>query len=721
MAELLLELLSEEIPARMQAQAAADLKRLVGDGIEAAKLRYRSAEAHVTPRRLTLVVDGLPEKQPDVVEERRGPRSDAPERAIQGFLRSVGVSRDQVEERRLAKGTFLFAVIKRKGRPTAEVLVEVLDRALATLPWPKSMRWADHSVRWVRPLHSIVCLLGGQVVPIRFGPVTAGATTTGHPFLHPKRIAVADFADYRAKLAGAAVIIDAEERRARILSGAERLATAEGLSLRRDKGLLAEVSGLVEWPVPLIGQIDAAFMGVPPEVLITAMRTHQKYFSLLDGEGRLAPRFIVVANIEGKDGGRAIVAGNERVLRARLADAKFFWDNDRKQTLESRLEKLAERVFHAKLGSDRERADRLARLAAELATEIGADPHLAARAALLCKTDLTTDMVGEFPELQGVMGRYYAEADGEPAEVVKAIGEHYAPQGPDDRCPSAPLSVAVALADKIDTLVGFFGIGERPTGSGDPFALRRAALGAIRLIVESGLRLRLLKVFDSAARPYREAVMIKAAGEASGEEEQSITVPGFASVARPGWDEPHERTSWELLDFFADRLKVYLRDRGVRHDLISAVFAVGGEDDLVRLLARVNALKDFLATDDGANLLIAYKRASNIVRIEEKRDQTSYEGTAEEWLLSESEEKELYRALIAAQEQIRELLKGERFSEAMQVVARLRPPVDAFFDSVTVNCEDARLRANRLRLLSQIRLALRGIADFSQIEGQTEG
>jgi glycyl-tRNA synthetase beta chain len=457
------------------------------------------------------------------------------------------------------------------------------------------------------------------------------------------------------------------------------------------------VVGLVEWPVPMIGRIDAAFMDVPQEVLITAMRAHQKYFSLLNADGRLAPRFVVVANTPGKEGGKDIVAGNERVLRARLADAKFFWDQDRKQRLEDRVKGLGERVFHAKLGSDLERVGRVALLTRELAAHVQADADLAERAARLCKADLTTEMVGEFPELQGVMGRYYGLNDGEPAEVADAIAEHYSPLGPGDRCPSAPVSVAVALADKIDSLVGFFAIDEKPTGSKDPFALRRAALGVIRLIVENRLRLPLLDVFDAAAKFY--------------------SMPSDGELLRPGWSEPHERISWDLLDFFADRLKAHLRVEGVRHDLITAVFARGGEDDLVRLLTRVDALKDFLETDDGANLLTAYRRASNIVRIEEKKDTTSYEGEADERLLSQAEETELYNTLDKAKRGIAEALAGERFGDAMACLAKLRPPVDAFFDNVTVNCEDARLRVNRLRLLAQIRSALGGVADFSHIEG----
>ncbi len=691
MAELLLELFSEEIPARMQARAAEDLKRLVCDGLKGAGLAVERADAFVTPRRLTLVAAGLPHRQPDVSEERRGPRVDAPEAAIAGFLRGVGLDRDQVEERQTPKGAFLFARIERAGRPTTEVLMAVLGEAIARLPWPKSMRWGTGSVRWVRPLHSILALFDGTVVPVAFGAVSAGAGSRGHRFLAPEPFTVDSFAEYRDKLRAARVILDREERKAIIRDRSAALSAAEGLTVRDDENLLDEVCGLVEWPVPMLGRIDAAFMDLPPEVLITAMRSHQKYFSLEDAAGHMAPRFIVVTNTEGVDGGRAIVSGNERVLRARLADARFFWDSDRTVSLESRVARLGERIFHARLGTDRQRAERLEALARSLAASGHANPDLAARAARLAKADLTSGMVGEFPELQGIMGRYYAMHDGEHPAVAEAIGHHYAPQGPSDVCPTAPVSVVVALADKLDTLAGFFGIGEKPTGSGDPFALRRAALGAIRLIVETGLRVALRPALAAAGDGYRRQ-----------------GVDGFV---------PEPELTGQLLDFIADRLKVHLRGEGVRHDLIAAVFAGGDEDDLVRLLARVKALEDFLATEDGANVLTAYKRASNIVRIEEDKDRKSYEGRADVKLLTQQEETALFQALEAAGPEIGRHITGEQFSEAMAVVAGLRRSVDAFFDHVTVNCEEIDLRVNRLRLLSQIRSALRGVADFSQIEG----
>lgn len=699
--ELLLELFSEEIPARMQAGAAEALERLVLDGLKKNGLGDGlTARRYVTPRRLTLVIEGLPEAQPDVSEERRGPRADAPEKAIQGFLNANGVTLEQCEKRETPKGTFLFVTIEKKGRRTAEVLKEVIEEALPALPWPKSMRWADKPARWVRPLHSILCLFGGAVVPVSFAGLTAGNTTRGHRFLAPDAFAVEAFADYQAKLRAAYVLLDPAERAERIRAGATELAAAEGLTLKEDEGLLREVAGLVEWPVVLMGRIDEAFMDVPDEVLTTSMRAHQKYFSVLGRDGRLAPRFVVVSNMESADGGAAIVAGNERVLRARLSDAKFFWDQDRKARLESRVARLKERVFHAKLGTDWDKVQRVRALAGELATYVpDADPAQVDRAALLAKADLSTGMVGEFPELQGVMGRYYALHDGEDPAVADAVAEHYSPLGPNDACPTKPVSVAVALADKIDTLVGFWGIDEKPTGSKDPFALRRAALGVIRLVLENRLRVPLLHVFHRAAQNYVGDTHI-----------------GGDPIAQPveGLNPDVEA---DLLAFFADRLKVHLREQGVRHDLISAVFALGGEDDLVRLLARVDALARFLGTEDGANLLVAYRRAANIVRIEEKKDGRSYDEPVVEADLREEEEKVLAGALADTEESVKAALAKEDFAGAMAALARLRGPVDAFFDRVTVNAEDARLRANRLRLLSVIVRAMGGVADFSRVEG----
>jgi glycyl-tRNA synthetase beta chain len=696
MAELLLELLSEEIPARMQARAAEDLQRLVCDGLAKAQLGFTQAQAYVTPRRLALHVEGLPARQPDVREEKKGPRVGAPAAAVEGFIRSAGLAGiDAADVRDTDKGKVYFAVIERAGRPAGDVIAEVVAAVIAAFPWPKSMRWSDGRLRWVRPLHSILGLLDGQPIPLSVEqggaapPLIAGRDTEGHRFLAAGRFSVAGFADYAERLAQGHVILDQRQRRARIAAEVARLGADAGLTVRDDPALLDEVTGLVEWPVPLIGRIDERFMDVPPEVLITAMRSHQKYFALLKPDAALAPRFIAVANTETADGGAAVIAGNERVLRARLADAKFFWDQDRAKPLASRVPKLAERVFHARLGSDLQRTERLAALARDLAAACGADPDLAARAAHLCKADLMTGMVGEFPELQGIMGRYYALHDGEAPEVADAIAEHYAPKGPSDRCPQAPVSVAVALADKIDTLVGFFAIDEKPTGSGDPYALRRAALGVIRLVVENRLRLPLRPIVVRSRELY---------GAALGSIDQ-------------------DQLAAELLTFFADRLKVHLREQGVRHDLVTAVFADGAEDDLLRLLARVAALKDFLDTDDGANLLIAFRRAANIVRIEEKRDGKTFDGEADPAVFVQDEETELYRSLEAAHSGIAEALAAERFADAMACVAALRGPVDAFFDHVTVNSDDPAERSNRLRLLAQIRSALSGVADFSHVEG----
>jgi glycyl-tRNA synthetase beta chain len=695
MAELLLELFSEEIPARMQARAGEDLKRLVTDKLKEAGLAFTEALAFTTPRRLTLVVDGLPLAQPDVTEEKRGPRVGAPDQAVQGFLKAAGLANlEQCEKRDTGKGEFWFAVVKKKGVKTSTLLPALLAESFAALPWPKSMRWAGHQYRWVRPLHSVVATFDGAVlngaVDLGGNMIRFGNVTTGHRFLDPREITVASFADYKAKLRESYVIVDPAERRATIKAQTDRLAAAEGLSVKPDEALLDEVTGLVEWPVALMGRIGEQFMEIPPEVLTTSMRVNQKYFSLLDKGGKLAPRFLVVANMETKDGGKAIVAGNERVLRARLSDAKFFWDQDRKVKLEERVPALKDIIFHAKLGTVADKISRIQALAAELAVQIpGADVDQVRSAALLAKADLTTGMVGEFPELQGVMGRYYAMQEGEKQAVADAIAEHYAPLGPADRCPTAPVSVAVALADKIDSLVGFFSIDEKPTGSKDPFALRRAALGIIRLIVENKLRLPLLVVFKSAERLLAEQVP----------------------------DVSGKLNAQELLGFFADRLKVALREKGVRHDLISAVFALGGEDDLVRLLARVDALKTFLDGEDGANLLVAYRRASNIVRIEEKKDSKTYNSGVDVALLRQGEEKALHQALVTSGDVGGRALGSEDFAGAMAALAQLRRPVDSFFDKVTVNCDEAELRANRLRLLSEIRATLNRVADFSQIEG----
>jgi len=695
MPELLIELFSEEIPARMQGRAADDLKRLVTEKLAASGLSFTRADAYVTPRRLALVVDGLPAMQEDVNEEKKGPRVGSPDQAVQGFLKSAGLtSLDQCEKRTVGKAEFWFAVIRRKGQSTAAVLPAIVNSSIAAFPWPKSMRWADNKLIWVRPLQSAIALFGGKAIEgsIELGAASIkfGEYSFGHRFLAPVGFRVTGFADYKAQLQAAKVMLDPVERRDMILREAEDAAKREGLTLKQDVGLLEEVTGLVEWPRIVVGSIDTAFMELPPEVMVTSMRAHQKYFALLNKDGSLASRFLVVSNMEtDEEGQKNIVAGNERVLRARLSDAKFFYDQDRKTALENRVPDLHTRVFHALLGTVADKVSRMQALLSKIVPAIpGCDADEAREAALLCKADLSSGMVGEFPELQGVMGRYYALHDGETPAVADAIRDHYAPLGPNDRCPTAPVSVAVALADKLDTLAGFWSIGEKPTGSKDPFALRRAALGIIRLIIENKLRLPLRRVFAKA-----------------------LLRLGVDDEARA------EALTADLLAFFADRLKVHLREQGVRHDLITAVFARGGDSDIVRILARVEALKDFLAAADGANLLVAYRRASNIVEIEEKKDKMRHDGAINPGLLRLDEEKALQHKLSDARAAMDTLLRMENFGGAMMALANLRAPVDAFFDKVTVNAPEADLRANRLRLLSEIRRTLGAVADFSRVEG----
>lgn len=706
MAELLLELFSEEIPSRMQARAAADLggaliKLLREDCGFVEAITSNSVRVFATPRRLTAVVDGVPTEQADMTDERRGPRIDAPDKAIAGFLRSVGLeSIDACEQRETKKGTFYYAVIERKGRPTDEILAEYVPLLIEKFSWPKSMRWGETSLRWVRPLQSVLCVFDGKTVPgaLSLGSgVKGGANslafsnrTRGHRWLAPDEFEVTAFADYQTSLMAAKVILDPSDRRTIIADGASELAQSAGLEFDAGDPLLGEVAGLVEWPVCLLGRIEDAFMEVPPEALVTSMKTHQKYFPLHDAAGKLANRFIVVANIAAPDGGDAIRAGNERVLRARLHDARFFWDQDRKASLESRLPRLGDIVFHARLGSVGDKARRLETLAANVARCVsGADSAAAARAARLCKADLVTGMVAEFADLQGIMGRYYAEHDGESSAVAEAIAEHYAPAGPSDRCPTAPESVALALADKLDSLTGFFSIDEKPTGSKDPFALRRAALGVIRLILDNGLRLPLRSVLADAAALHNLAI--------DGREPKLVAD--------------------ELITFFADRLRVHMRDRGLSHDLVSAVLAVADNDDLVRLVARAEALKTFLGTDDGANLLRAFRRAANIVAIEEKKDGAIFEGSIDHNLMEADEESALNERLDAATKTIEAALADEEFGAAMSALATLRAPLDVFFDNVTVNADDGAVRANRLRLLARIRAALAPVADFTEIEG----
>ncbi|MCY3756009.1 MAG: glycine--tRNA ligase subunit beta [Alphaproteobacteria bacterium] len=683
MSELLVELLSEEIPARMQDRARRDFERLVLDGLKEANLAHGASRAFATPRRIVLVVEGLPERQPDRTEERKGPRVGAPDRAVEGFLKAAGLeSLEECERRQQGKAEFWFAVRRVPGRPARDVLAEIVAGAVSGLAWPKSMRWGDAPMRYVRPLRGVLAIFGGEALP---GGIEIDGTearldfsnrTQGHRFMAPEPFSVTGFADYEAKLRAAFVLIDAEERMQRIREGAP-----EGVRL--SERLLAENAGLTEWPVPVVGEFDPAFLELPPEVLVTSMESHQRYFPMEDEAGGLAPRFLFAANIEAADGNAAVRAGNERVLRARLADARFFWDQDRMRRLEDRLPALDRVVFHARLGSVGDKVRRLERLAEWLSPFVpGADAARCRQAVRLAKADLVTGMVGEFPELQGVMGRYYALGEGLDADIANALAAHYRPQGPGDEAPSAPVSVTSALADKFDTLAGFFSIDERPTGSRDPFALRRAALGIVRIVLEGGLRL-----------PLRRA--IAAALEGYGAEEGADA----------------------LFAFFEDRLKAHLRERGARHDLVSAVFALGDEDDLTRLMARVAFLERFVDEEDGANLLAACKRAGSILAIEEKKDSTSYGADADPSAFAVEAERALHDALERASTAATRAIEAEDFSAATQALATLRAPVDRFFDEVTVNAEDAALRANRLRLLAGIRAATAGVADFSRIEG----
>ena len=682
MPDLLLEFFSEEIPARMQARAADDLKKMVTDRLVAAGLTYEGAKAFATPRRLALTVQGVPSRAPDLKEERKGPKVGAPEQAIAGFLRAAGLtSIDQATVQADKKGDFYVAITEKEGKPALDLLAVMIPEIVRGFPWPKSMRWGAQSAKagslsWVRPLHSIVATFGPEteepvVVPFDIDGIAGGDVTRGHRFLSPGEIQVRRFDDYVAKLESAKVVLDATRRMDIIRADAKNAAFAQGYELVEDEGLLAEVAGLVEWPVVLMGEFDKSFLAIPGEVVRSTIRTNQKCFVLRDPQtAKLVNKFILVANIEASDGGKAIVAGNERVIRARLSDAKFFYETDLKTPLEARLPKFSQIVFHEKLGTQEERIARIVALAGQLAPLVGADVAKAERAAQLCKADLLTEVVGEFPELQGLMGKYYAEAQNEDEAVAHACEDHYRPKGPDDLVPADPVSIAVALADKIDTLVGFWAIDEKPTGSKDPYALRRAALGVIRIIIDNQLRLSLNK------------------------------------IAKP-----------ELLAFFADRLKVQLREQGARHDLVDAVFALEGQDDLLMVVRRVEALGKFLDSDDGKNLLAGVKRASNILRIEEKKDGKSYNGAVDGKLLDAAEEKALASAVATAKSEASAAVAKEDFAAAMTALAKLRPFVDAFFDKVTVNADDKEVRANRLTLLNEIREATRAVAGFSKIEG----
>ncbi len=720
MPDLLIELFSEEIPARMQTRAGEDLKKRITDGLVEAGLTYAGAAALTTPRRLTLAIEGLLSESPTIREERKGPKVGAPDKAIEGFLRGAGLTRDQLEERDTPKGAVYFATIEKAGRPAAEIVAEVLEATIRNFPWPKSMRWGSGPLRWVRPLHSILCILtdeaGAQVVPLEVEGITSGDTTEGHRFMAPSRFAVTSFDDYATKLKRSFVVLSPEERAEHIWNDAQNLAFAAGLEVVDDKGLLTEVAGLVEWPVVLMGQIDDEFLNLPPEVLQTSMKEHQKFFSVQNPKTGRIERFITVANRETADNGATILAGNQKVLSARLADAKFFWENDlrtvKSDGFEPWVEKLDTVTFHAKLGSQGERVNRIAALAHELAPAVGADPALAMMAAQACKADLSSEMVFEFPELQGLMGRYYAEAAEMPAEVGQASEEHYSPLGPSDDVPTAPVSVAVALADKLDTLTGFWAIDEKPTGSKDPFALRRAALGVIRLATANEIRLDLEKSLVLQVERNQEAARSRKIDDVqdfdSIEDMDSI---GVADECSP------EEISADLLSFFHDRLKVFLRDEGIRHDIIDACIAMDGNDDLNLLVKRARALNAVIATEDGENLVQGFKRANNILTQAEEKDGVEYSYGADVKFAETDSEKALFAALDGAQKEIDTALKAEDFPSAMSAMAALRGPVDAFFEDVQVNTDNDILRRNRLNLLSQIRQVCSSVADLSKIEG----
>ncbi|WP_029415707.1 glycine--tRNA ligase subunit beta [Brevundimonas bacteroides] len=780
MPQLLLELFSEEIPARMQAQAARDLERMAGERLKAAGLAYEALTTFAGPRRLTLVVEGLPAATPDRSEELKGPKASAPEQALEGFLRKTGLTRDQLTER----DGVLYAVIEQKGRATADLIPEMVEGIIRTFPWPKSMRWGDGTLTWVRPLKRIVCLFDGKVVPFivtdgspelggRAPGIESFDATEGHRFMGTGRpLKVRSFEDYRKQLEDNYVLLDQADRKLDILEGARSACRARGLELVEDDGLLEEVSGLAEWPTPILGDMDPSFLDLPPEVIRLSMKTHQKYFAVRDpATGGLAPNFVVVANVEATDGGKALAAGNSRVLSARLNDARFFWDEDRKVGFDAWLKKLEGVTFHAKLGTMAERVERIAALAREIAPLVGADPDQAERAARLAKGDLASGMVGEFPELQGIMGGYYARAEHGDA-IADAIRDHYKPQGPADTVPTAPLTVAVALADKLDTLVGFFAIDEKPTGSKDPFALRRAALGVIRLVLENGLRVPLERLVDRHGRVIRDREVRRsleffrlnqqtsmATFRREGDdlvldwpygtfvkhgpnpyitashvkENYPLTSDVFVGIMIPVDDgngscrvneEGGGRFSIflgtnvvsDLLAFFADRLKVLLRDQGKRHDLVDAVFALG-DDDLVRIVRRVEALDAFLATDDGANLLAGYKRASNILKAEEKKGPLPV-GAVGTGLPNQPEaETTLAFAVERARGAVDQALETEDFAAAMTALAGLRAPVDAFFTDVMVNSDVPAERENRLKLLGQVRAVMGRVADFGQVAG----
>ena len=694
MADLLIELFSEEIPARMQNRAALDLKKMVTDGLVENGITYSGAAAFATPRRLALTVQGVLDHSPATREERKGPRVDAPEKAIQGFLRGAGLTMDQLEIRDEKKGQIYFAVIEKPGRPAADIIAEVLEHTIRNFPWPKSMRWGAGALRWVRPLHTVICLLttdtGSTVVPVRVDDIVAGDTTRGHRFMGPDLFSVAGFDDYSTKLKRAHVILDPQERQDMIWQEATNVAFANGLEVVEDRSLLAEVAGLVEWPVVLMGEIAQDFLDLPPEVLQTSMKEHQKFFSVRDRTSGKISRFITVANRETADNGATILAGNQKVLSARLADAKFFWENDLRvaqgEGLTAWTDRLSNVTFHNKLGSQKARIDRITSLAATLAPIVGADVNDATLAARVAKADLSSEMVYEFPELQGLMGRYYAVAAGLPNDVAQACQDHYSPLGPSDEVPSAPVSVTVALADKLDTLAGFWAIDEKPTGSKDPFALRRAALGVIRLVLENNVRASLSDLIA-------------------------------AHIAQSSLSENAQDLATDLMVFFHDRLKVFLRDQGIRYDVIEACLSQGDRADLLLIVERAKALAAVLETDDGINLVQGFKRANNILSQAEQKDGVEYSFGADIKFAEEDVERQLFAALETATPKIQAALQSENFASAMAEMATLRGPIDAFFDGVQVNSENGIVRRNRLNMLHSIRDLVAQVADLNCIEG----
>lgn len=729
MPDLLIELFSEEIPARMQARAAEDLKKKVTDGLVDAGLTYAHAEAFSTPRRLTLALEGMLGQSPTVKEERKGPKVGAPDKAIDGFLRGAGVTRDDLEERETPKGAIFFATITKPGRPAAEIVAEVLEETIRTFPWPKSMRWGAGSLRWVRPLHAILCITtaedGHEIVPLDIDGILSGDTTEGHRFMGAGRFAVSSFEDYETKLKRNYVVLNPTDRQEHIWNDATNMAFAQGLEVVDDKSLLVEVAGLVEWPVVLMGDIAEDFLGLPIEVLQTSMKEHQKFFSVKNPKTGRIEKFITVANRETRDNGATILAGNQKVLFARLSDAKFFWENDirvAKTGASEWLNSLNNVTFHNKLGSQGDRIARIADLAAIVAPISGAAADVATQAARWAKADLSSEMVYEFPELQGLMGRYYAEAAGLSADIAAAAQEHYSPLGPTDDVPTGAVSVAVAMADKIDTLTGFWAIDEKPTGSKDPFALRRAALGVIRLVLENGLRLPLLDLLEKGCASNTLAAAwvsaVQNEGPEDGDHSSALEYDTFAQNFQAEDTSGTPRlVAQGLLGFFHDRLKVYLREQGIRHDVIDACIAMAGNDDLGVLVARARALQDLLATEDGANLLQGYKRANNILSQAEDKDGVEYSYGADVKFAEDASETALFEALDRAEGAISSAIETEDFASAMGTMASLRAPIDAFFNSVQVNSDNSVVRRNRLNLLSRIRGICLQAADLSRVEG----